>query len=208
MIKLVIQRIIALLNEKELKKVDLCRYLGIGTSTMSTWQTRNTDPPTKYIISICKFLDVSPHYLLTGSEYEATKTIISESNQKALDTVQQSPEYTHYKDLSLTERIKEKATPLGYSFASIERAIGLSHGAIRRWDTSIPSADKLKAVADLLNCSMEYLLTGEDDNTKVSTITVDTDQKLFSLIHQLPEDVQKEYIAEIRGYIKALNQIN
>ena len=103
----------------------------------------------------------------------------------------------------LTERIKEKATPLGYSFASIERSIGLGNGVIRRWDTAI----NLKAVADLLNCSMEYLLTGEDNKNETSNITSSTsDQEWLDLIHQLPEDVQREYKAEIKGYIKALNK--
>ena len=29
---------------------------------------------------------------------------------------------------------------------------------------------------------------------------------MVDLIHQLPEDVQREYKAEIKGYIKALNK--
>ena len=107
----------------------------------------------------------------------------------------------------LTERIKEKATPLGYSFASIERSIGLGNGVIRRWDTRTPSAINLKAVADLLNCSMEYLLTGEDNKNETSNSTSSTsDQDWLDLIHQLPEDVLREYKAEIKGYIKALNK--
>lgn len=65
---MVIQRIVTLLKEKELKKSDLCKYLGINNSTMANWQSRNTDPPSKYIIPICEFLDVSPYYLLTGED--------------------------------------------------------------------------------------------------------------------------------------------
>ena len=44
----------------------MCAYLGINTSTMTNWKNRNTDPPSKYIIPICEFLDVTPYYLLTG----------------------------------------------------------------------------------------------------------------------------------------------
>lgn len=65
---MVIQRVLSLLDEKGFKMADLCRYIGINTSTMANWKTRNTDPPTKYIIPICEFLKVSPEYLLTGVE--------------------------------------------------------------------------------------------------------------------------------------------
>ena len=107
----------------------------------------------------------------------------------------------------LTERIKEKAKPLGHTFASIERSVGIGNGAIRRWDTNSPSAANLKAVADFLNCSMEYLLTGEDNKNETSNITASaSDQEWLNLIHQLPEDVQREYKAEIKGYVKALNK--
>lgn len=63
---MVIQRIIELLNEKALKASDLCKYIGINTSTMTNWKNRGTDPPAKLLIPICEFLDVSCEYLLTG----------------------------------------------------------------------------------------------------------------------------------------------
>lgn len=202
---MLIQRIVTLLKEKELKKSDLCKHLGINNSTMANWQSRNTDPPSKYIIPICEFLDVSPYYLLTGSEREVAKDVVSETDQKALDTVQQLPEYKQHKDLSLTERIKEKAKSLGCSFASIERSVGIGNGAIRRWDTNSPSAANLKAVADFLNCSMEYLLTGEE-STKNNISISSNDQEILELLHQLPKDVQQEYKAEMRGYVRAINK--
>lgn len=76
---MVIQRIVTLLKEKELKKSDLCKYLGINNSTMANWQSRNTDPPSKYIIPICEFLDVSPYYLLTGEDSNKNNNFISPS---------------------------------------------------------------------------------------------------------------------------------
>lgn len=48
--------------------VDLCRYLGINTSTMTNWKQRGTDPPAKYIAPICEFLGVDCELLLTGEK--------------------------------------------------------------------------------------------------------------------------------------------
>lgn len=65
---MIIQRILSLLDRKNLKQVDLCKYLGINTSTLTNWKNRNTDPPAKYLIPICEFLGVDCEFLLTGKE--------------------------------------------------------------------------------------------------------------------------------------------
>ena len=65
---MIIDRILNLLDEKKIKAADLCRYIGINTSTMTNWKNRGTDPPAKLIIPICEFLDVSCDFLLTGTE--------------------------------------------------------------------------------------------------------------------------------------------
>lgn len=64
----VIERLLIILNEKNLKMSDLCAYIGINASTMTTWKTRNTDPPAKHLFRICEFLNISLEYLLTGEE--------------------------------------------------------------------------------------------------------------------------------------------
>ena len=45
----IIERITETLEKTDKKATDLCDRLGIRTSTMSTWKTRNSDPPAKYI---------------------------------------------------------------------------------------------------------------------------------------------------------------
>ncbi len=59
-------------------------------------------------------------------------------------------------------RIKQLTKEKNSSISQIERQLKLGNGTIRRWDTNAPSADKVLAVADLLNVSVEYLMTGED----------------------------------------------
>ncbi len=62
------ERFFSLLDEKGLRAADLCKILNIGTSVTTGWKNRNTDPPSKYIIQICDFLNVTPEFLLTGKD--------------------------------------------------------------------------------------------------------------------------------------------
>ena len=63
----IINNILSILEQKGLNQAALCSHLKIGTSTMTTWKKRNTDPPSKYIVPICEFLDVDPYVVLTGA---------------------------------------------------------------------------------------------------------------------------------------------
>lgn len=69
----VIERIVQILEEKHLDQSDLCKTLHIRDSTFSTWKSRKTDPPAKYILLICEYLNVSAEYLLGGTDYQNAK---------------------------------------------------------------------------------------------------------------------------------------
>lgn len=102
----------------------------------------------------------------------------------------------------LTERIKSLAEPQNMTFASIEREIGIGRGTIRKWDTNCPAADRLLKVANLLNTTTDFLLTGDNHNSLLSF----DDKEWLSLIHQLPLEAQYEFRGEIKGYLKRLNE--
>lgn len=79
----IINNLLSILEEKKLKQTDLCNAIKVNSSTVTNWKTRNTDPPSKYIIPICEFLSVSPEYLLTGTEH-SNNTNISNSTVGAV----------------------------------------------------------------------------------------------------------------------------
>lgn len=77
----IIERIYEILNQKEKRAYQLCEILDIRTSTMSTWKTKKTDPPAKYMKTIADFLGVSLDYLLTGQEAPVRKTTTQEEDE-------------------------------------------------------------------------------------------------------------------------------
>lgn len=91
----IIERITQTLVEKEKMAVDLCKVLGIQTSTMSTWKTRKKDPPAKYMKTIANFLGVSLDYLMTGVEAPIRKTTTSEEDE-LLELFRSLPENKKY----------------------------------------------------------------------------------------------------------------
>ncbi len=65
------ERMFYTLDQKGKLAADLCKVLKVGTSQTTSWKNRKTDPPAKYLVKICNFLDVSLEYLLTGVDNSA-----------------------------------------------------------------------------------------------------------------------------------------
>ena len=64
--------------------------------------------------------------------------------------------------MGLVERIKEKCTEKGTTIKALEREIGLGNGTISRWNTNVPSYDKVIKVADFLQTSFYWLIFGKE----------------------------------------------
>lgn len=62
------------------------------------------------------------------------------------------------------EKVKKLCKQKKVSIYRLEKDLGFSASTIVKWKKSIPAADKLKAVADYLHVSIEYLL--EDNQEK------------------------------------------
>lgn len=63
--------------------------------------------------------------------------------------------------MSIVTRVQEIAEKKHTTIKAIERAIGIANGSIRRWDESSPSCEKAKKVAEHLDISLEWLITGK-----------------------------------------------
>lgn len=56
------------------------------------------------------------------------------------------------------DKVKDLAGKKGMSISKLEKASGLSNGAISKWKFVTPTADNLKAVAKILGVKVDILL--------------------------------------------------
>ncbi|SFU66161.1 helix-turn-helix domain-containing protein [Butyrivibrio sp. M55] len=61
-------RIFDKLQEMKLTQKEFAKRTGIAESTISDWRKKNTNPTAEKIMIICKVLDVTPEWLLSGIE--------------------------------------------------------------------------------------------------------------------------------------------
>ncbi|WP_040981015.1 helix-turn-helix domain-containing protein [Oceanobacillus jeddahense] len=64
--------------------------------------------------------------------------------------------------MSLVDKIKSLCKEKKITIAELERKTGISNGQIRKWDNTTPGINKLQAVADYFDVSVDYLLGRTD----------------------------------------------
>lgn len=64
----------------------------------------------------------------------------------------------------ILENIRRKCKERGVTVAEVEKACGLSSGAICKWNESSPTLSKIKPVADYFACTIDELIAGEEDS--------------------------------------------
>ena len=89
-------RILEMLTKHRLMQKDLAAYLGLSTSTLSSWLKFKRSIPLEYAVPMCEFLKVDLKWLLTGTT--DNKTVLLDTNAKAL--------LKNYKSLSSSDQIK------------------------------------------------------------------------------------------------------
>ena len=63
-----IERILATAEKKNIKQADIAKAIGKGTSQITNWKNRNSDPPIEHLPTIAHLLNVSIEWLITGTE--------------------------------------------------------------------------------------------------------------------------------------------
>lgn len=78
----------------------------------------------------------------------------------------------------MVKRIREKCEQNGLAISQLEKKAGLSNASIDKWDKldQKPSYDKIYRVAETLNISLDWLLTGKEGKN-----LTEEEQKLVDL---------------------------
>ena len=84
--------------------------------------------------------------------------------------------------MGIVDRITSKTD---LKLAQIERELGFGNGTMRKWDISFPSFDKVVAVADLINVSVDYLAGRENKKTEPTLLAYSGNEKIDSIIKTL-----------------------
>lgn len=61
--------------------------------------------------------------------------------------------------MGLYECIRDIAKSRGYSINRLEKELGFARSSINKFNKNIPSVDKLQQIADLLEVSLDDLMT-------------------------------------------------
>lgn len=102
----------------------------------------------------------------------------------------------------MVNRIKQKCIEKKTTMGALEKELGFANGTIRRWDERKPSVDRAIALANRLEVSVEWLVTGKErkDLSPEEQILVDTFRRCNStgklLIQEHADTIRKTLPAE------------
>lgn len=64
--------------------------------------------------------------------------------------------------MSLYERLQETCIRQNITFKQLEREVGFGNGTLKKWEKQKPGYDKVLAVANKLQISLTWLITGKE----------------------------------------------
>lgn len=95
--------------------------------------------------------------------------------------------------MTVFERIEELRKSTGISQGKLEKELGFSNGSISKWKNSTPKSDRLQKLADYFGVSVEYLMTGKENESSDPGLTARDERDIKKDLDSLREKlVNKE----------------
>ena len=105
-------RIFSKISELEITQKEFSKRTGIPETTVSDWKKKKTNPTAEKILVICKVLNVTPEWLLSGVETHGTR-----SNPSKIIAVDATTEAGELIELFNSSDAATQARILGYAQA-------------------------------------------------------------------------------------------
>lgn len=170
-----VKRLDEILNENNLSRKDFGEMLGLSTSTMGTWKTRNILPPVETVAKIAEKLNVSMEWLLTGFSYQASDYERGKLSRKTIrDRI--------YKTLKSKLNIEGSADNERIHKTFFTNIPKITYSALVNWEKGYINLDSyiFEDIANSLGVPLEYLLTGNVyNNSNPLTFDNNADQNIY-----------------------------
>lgn len=111
--------------------------------------------------------------------------------------------------MTLKDRIKELCEEKNISINKLETDCGFGRGYVSKLGKSTPNSQKLQKIADYFDVSLDYLMTGEPDQTANQGVSlhcvIEKDVELRSALEKYLKlsDSEQEHVLEL---IRILSQ--
>lgn len=187
------QRIKQRRKELGLTQANIREETGISTGNLSEIESANSLPSATAIIQLSKVLQCTTDYILLGKIPDLNATESSDS-----------PKEQHISDLnSIGQRIRGRRKALCVTQTQIQKSCGISTGNLSGIETGryLPSAVTLVGLSNVLDCSIDWILTGKSNNSKNNSILTENDNQLLAYFHNMSETDQEDLllIAEMKS---------
>lgn len=114
--------------------------------------------------------------------------------------------------MKLKDKVQALCKERGISIRRFENELGISNGNVKHWDVSMPSGDKLLAIAKYFGVSVDYLLDETTDSTseyyedpEVEMMTQQLkDRPELKILFDASKDLKKEDIELVLSMIERM----
>lgn len=110
----------------------------------------------------------------------------------------------------MIETIKQLCKNKGISIATLEQELGFSYRSVYHWDKNRPSIDKVKAVAEYLGVSIDYLVGNvkeyEEERKNEALEHAFNDRPEMRMLFDTTKDCTAEDIYQAIKIIEALKK--
>ena len=99
------------------------------------------------------------------------------------------------------DRVRHLCEKHNVSISRVENSVGFGNSTISKWESSSPSVEKLRKVADYFDVSVDYLMGRSDDETPVSYL-LSNDKDIIQLCRareKMPQRDRDQMMRMIRA---------